>query len=362
MKKYKYLAVSILILLSCTSPNNKNDQLHYTFNKNKEEIIILENENMLPIKNIIELQFSDSTIIDKNPIIIPSNDTFLVYSKNTSSTVMVFNSKGKFLNHIGMIGNGPGEFPEIEDVSINKIESNIEILSRNSIYKYTNEGKFIEAINVEFPISSFTIDNLGNYWIYKGNNKVSDNYKIYKLNNHMKISKKYLPQDSDLLPMIENNFSKSNYITFRESLNNQLYTIQNGELKESYTIDFGNYSLPSNTHENKDIISTLKKSDHCIIKNYLENNKYIYLQIILNRTNRMMPEIYHWIINKYTNKEFLFKLDTDKIPFESYLYYPQYLTSNNHLLFMGFMTTQEINYEKNPSIVEINLNDLEDKF
>ena len=79
----------------------------------------------------------------------------------------------------------------------------------------------------------------------------------------------YLHQKSNMLPMVENNFGRNGeWLTFHESLNHDLYTIENGKLDLSYAMDFPNYKLPKKFHHNFD--------DNFLLK-ILTNNPIINL-------------------------------------------------------------------------------------
>lgn len=83
----------------------------------------------------------------------------------------------------------------------------------------------------------------------------------------------YLHQKSNMLPMVENNFGRNGeWLTFHESLNHDLYTIENGKLDLSYAMDFPNYKLPKKLHElsGMEVIEELQRSNYASIINYLE--------------------------------------------------------------------------------------------
>lgn len=122
----------------------------------------------------------------------------------------------------------------------------------------------------------------------------------------------YLHQKSNMLPMVENNFGRNGeWLTFHESLNHDLYTIENGKLDLSYAMDFPNYKLPKKLHElsGMEVIEELQRSNYASIINYLENHDYIFLNVLLNNEGERIPEVYYWIISKNLQEEVIIKID-----------------------------------------------------
>ena len=69
--------------------------------------------------------------------------------------------------------------------------------------------------------------------------------------------------------------------------------------------------------------------------------------------------MYYWIHQKSSNKDVVIKFDK-AIPVDSYLYYPQFLTEDGKLYFMGFIIEKEdsLGLEENPSIVIVDIKSL----
>ena len=174
---------------------------------------------------------------------------------------------------------------------------------------------------------------------------------------------KFLQEKSTLLPMVEANFGKGAILTFKETLSHDIYRVSDGEIRKSYSIDFPHYHLPQELHETSpmEVVPLLQKSDYASILNYSENLNYLFLQVLLNKSGQTMPGIYYWIYQKSSGKDIIFSLD-QSVPFDSYICYPQFLSEDNRLYFMGFLLDERAettNPEENPSIVIIDINDLD---
>ncbi|MCS2551431.1 6-bladed beta-propeller [Phocaeicola vulgatus] len=102
-------------------------------------------------------------------------------------------------------------------------------------------GDFLDKKEVTYPAFSFAIDDRQNYWFYVGNNTTYGDAKMICTDENIANVAYYLHQKSNMLPMVENNFGRNGeWLTFHESLNHDLYTIENGKLDLSYAMDFPN--------------------------------------------------------------------------------------------------------------------------
>lgn len=359
MKK-KYLGVLLFVFLGCTAKNelkNAGNQLVFSSTSAAQAQEVLQSS----IKDTIHFAFSDSTMIGDNPSIL-YDDSYFVFSRNSATPLMRFDAAGNYLNKIGHIGNGPEELYEVLDVCLNRQEKTVEILSGIFVYRYDYKGDFIEKLEHKLSAFSFTVDTQNNYWFYQGNNKVNGNAKIIKLDSKCTQKQEFLKEKSTLLPMVESNFGRGEYLTFKESLNHDIYHIIDGQLNLSYSVDFEGFHLPDNLHElaPMEVVSLLKNSNYASIANYQENKNYLFLQVVLNIAGQNKPEIYYWLIQKQSKKNLVIKIDAE-IPFESYLYYPQFLSQDNKLYFLGFLIDGKsavADSENNPSLVAVDISKL----
>lgn len=355
--KTKIYIYSLLLACICSCKTKENDHFskEYVFNKSSchDANEVISNLKIKPI------YLSDSIIVRENSAFAFDGDFYYIYAKDGISPVYRFNGDGEFVNQIGHIGNGPGEFTALTDFSLNKADKAVEILSPEFVYKYAFDGDFIEKRAHKLSTFSFAIDENQNYWFYLGNN--NNNYKIVRTDKDFDHKGEYLNEKSNLLPMSEQNFGKGPILTFRESLNNKLYQIISSEFIESYKIDFGDYALPADLYDipPMKVIESLQQKNYAIIYNYQENERYVYLHILLNTVGSQMPEIYYWFIRKKDDKDLLLKLNPESME-SRYLFNPQLLTENDDLLFLGVISTENISseYDKNPSIIAISLNEL----
>ncbi len=80
----------------------------------------------------VELETTDLSLISKVKRVLHTKDYIII---NESKTIMIFDKAGKFIRQIGSIGQGPGEYTRIWDITAD--------FKNKHIYIYTNEDKII---------------------------------------------------------------------------------------------------------------------------------------------------------------------------------------------------------------------------
>jgi hypothetical protein len=321
---------------------------------NKEKAIAIQDVNIFKNKKVIDLEMSDISLIPNYPTMLKSGENFFIYSLSGNGNILRFSAEGKFLNTIGRTGNGPGEYPELYDATIDRELDRIELLSYGFIYRYDFEGTFINSLKLDIPAHSF-LKTLNSYWFCTGNNTVYSKYRLFQTDHNLKPVNQYLKDESDILPVTEANFGKEYYLTFRESLYRNVYRIKNDSLQPSYTILTPGLEIPQKIHKMKsdDIITLLKSVSYITVMSCLENDNYVYFMLRENKGRDRT--LYHWIINKNKSTDLLMETN---IHDDSYLSSPQLLTKDNVLYYLGYIIEsgeKESDPELNPSIVMIDI-------
>ncbi|MDH6313569.1 hypothetical protein M2137_002359 [Parabacteroides sp. PFB2-10] len=367
MKKVLFI-LFVLALFSCkkanTSQGGKTDSAAVTTLKfNPKKFVSIYDTPFFEKKKVVTLEVSDESLVAGYPSLFQDETHFYIYTPNQPAPVLRFDKKGHFVNAIGAIGEGPAEYVLCSDVLYDEKEKLINILTDVKIKQYKPDGAYQQSIDHDLPASTFVKDEQDDcYWFYIGNNSMYSPYKLFKRNFRTGTVEKYLYEESQLFPMIENNFSKCGTTTFRETFNNKLYHIANGQLTERFTVDFGSLSLPAFIHQEDpmSVLDKLNNTHYATIRGFYENDNYVYLLISEKTKEDPIPFFYHWIIKKENNTSLLIK-QVKHLSEESYLFFPQFLTDDDDLYFIGYILEQEEalgNPEENPSIVSINLKEL----
>lgn len=352
------LPIYLILLFSCTRTQEKeqNSENKIVFNiADARELGI--NESKFLKKENIELTSSDSTLIPAYSSLILENENFIIFSNRTFQ-IFRFAENGNFMNFIGKRGSGPGEFIEMRDVRYNNDKNYIEVLDNNAILRYSPEGNFIKKYKIPYPAFSFSSEN-DRYWFYLGNNVSFSDYKLIETDTNFIEKNHYLPAKKKGLPIIENNFNKSEYLTFRESFNADLYIINKNKLINSYNLDFGKLKVADNLLDDQmKLIEKLDNIEYCIARSYMENKRYIFLLVMKYTPEKFEPDIFYWMIDK-TNKEEIVIHIRDFLE-ESYLLYPQLLSADDRIYFLGYDISnidETINPNNNPEIIKIKIDE-----
>ena len=363
MKRHLYTCFALFIILStsCNNINNSNQQA--TILKfDLDRAILVDSALQMGNFNFTPLEMNKSCIIGRSPRMICTDSDIFIGDLFTNKCVYRFDKNGRFINKIGVVGSGPGEYIEILDYNIDHRNNIVDLLGINSeIYQYTIEGKFIKKDKYAIPPAhSFVKDLSNNYWFCIGTNKLYDDKIIYRVNPEKNEVESFMPRKSNLLPVAERNFSTNGngIITFRESLNSSLYLIDK-DITPSWIIDFGNYNLPKslNQENSLDVAKILQQSDYAVIYTYLENKNFAYFFILLFNSGVREPTPYHWIVSKKNNEQKLYKM-SQKISFSSYLMSAQILNEENELLFIGLQDAIGDLQDNNYSVASLNLSQL----
>ncbi len=154
------------LFVSCSVKHKKT--FDYIFNKT--EAITLEQSKLTLSKDITVLSFSDSSMVDRNSSIIKVDSGWIVYSKNSESSILSFTSDGQFSGYIGHRGNGPGEYTSVYDVVVNQKSKVLEVLSDGGIFCYDFWGRFLRQEGGYLScVFLLPYDDRQNYWFYVGN-------------------------------------------------------------------------------------------------------------------------------------------------------------------------------------------------
>jgi hypothetical protein len=176
-------------MISCNSDKKKviirNDSV-YTIdfdNTPKEEKIYMS--SLFKKVRSIPLETVDESLIGYIDNIQIFDKKIFILDKNYVKGVLVFDINGKFIRKIGNIGQGPGEYIDLTDFTIDKVNRIIYLLDFNTcvlIYDI-DTGKYIKQINISESKNSLYIQ-YNNEQLYVDAIQMLDpkeNYLLYEI-------------------------------------------------------------------------------------------------------------------------------------------------------------------------------------
>ena len=150
---YLFLASSFLFL-SCSSETKQSDLLEISVDMVKG--ISLPLSEITEDITVIELELIDGSIINPKPnqikrIILSDDLVFLAQPEK----ILVFNKDGKFIRSIGSKGQGPGEYNQIRNFTIDETNKRLFVNTNYNIICYDLDGNFLkESSKFQSNISS----------------------------------------------------------------------------------------------------------------------------------------------------------------------------------------------------------------
>jgi hypothetical protein len=246
----------------------------------------------------VPLETTDVALLGRITKMEIADSLFFLLDKQTH-TIWCFDQKGKYINHIHRLGQGPEEYVSIFDFTVDIADNLIAVLDRNTkkILWYTFSGKFVKSRRIEVSAMRFGLlndnkilayTNGADFYMKGGNASLAYNYFI--IDSVDKITA-YFPHNEmtdNLLgiKIIEINDGK---VLATYAANDTVYEFsRDGELILKHVIDFrnnsqyahrdavyysDNYTLLTYTHENRArFILRNNKTDKSIIGNFLEND------------------------------------------------------------------------------------------
>lgn len=198
---------------------------------------------------------------------IAMDDSILFVCDKYSNKLFMFDVNGKFVNKIDSKGNGPKEYIQTVDFTIDPMNKQIILLCaipEKRMY-FTYKGEFIKEERNSAFFSSIATDSK---YIYLEDDSRDKNNQLYILNKETGIGKvalKTINVRSNLY-LYGNAFSQNKSILLARRFDNSVYELKNGEVIEKYRIDFKSHSFPQELIEEE---KEEKISEECRTHNYV---------------------------------------------------------------------------------------------
>ncbi len=189
--KFTIWGLLLLLLFSCKEVQQPDGNFlikeasieAYESNKLSE---IVEDFELIP------LETRDDCLVGRISTIKKRCGHYYIYSQSTS-TLLVFNEKGKFVAKIGNKGQGPGEYPLIEDFDADK--EWVYILASEKILVYKTNGKFLREIPV-VNVKSGKFRRVKNGFLVASRTSLADGNVLAYINDEGQFIKTALPFES----------------------------------------------------------------------------------------------------------------------------------------------------------------------
>lgn len=285
--KYPIL-LSILLLLSCT--RNKSEKTNASTDVQNSELYTIPvtdlkfQMDVSPyIKNIkyVKLEMTDESMIGD----ICSMEAFedkLYILDDVTRNVYVFSIEGDFLFVLNKVGQGPGEYAQIDFFSIDRNERQMivaDLVSYN-ILRYDLDGNFVSKQKVNYqldgiyPIEDKSLIALTNY--NDNSDKIENQHNIIFLDSISNITSGYFPYPSKDISKLRFSISSTNAgfyygensCNYFNRFQDTVYSVSYNTLIPKYVFDFGD----------KQFDQSYWVKDINLLKDYIEKGEYLTLE------------------------------------------------------------------------------------
>jgi hypothetical protein len=245
------------------------------------ELIPLETNN----KALIGIRTLDRIALINDSLIFVLSElrTDNIFFQWNPRNLFVFDRSGKFLNQIGRIGQGPGEFVGIQTAYLNPEKQTVYVDDNRKIFEYDFSGKFIGSFRKPNTPSNkrVTTNYVGdNLFIGSISYSYNEKYRYFLFDQTGEIVKTFpdryiLDFDATINdPYLDNlrPFRIDENVYLKDcGINDTVYLIDNFDLKPAYVFNFGKYKYPS---------GGMNEEGQIKIEDYLDEASRRYFRII----------------------------------------------------------------------------------
>ena len=284
---------------------------------------LLLNPDFVDNIEIISIKSDDVLLARSRQFHIYDGDYYFVNTYNAGNIARI-DSAGTFLNYIGRRGRGPNEYIEMSDYHISP-EAITIYSSDTHAYYYSADGAFKSKIEIPIPFHKIYPEKDG-YWIYVGQGREKGAYpRLLFCDNEGNISIELLDNNTPI-SFFEDSpvfIQGKEGLYVRETFNNDVYIIDNKDLRVAYRFDFGKYNIPKAFYEAKDMMSAVDlftKSEFAVIRHFFDSKHHVVVGISLQGPDNNDSHTIYGIKNKKNGIWRWIKYNSNDIFFDSILY------------------------------------------
>ncbi|UBD73759.1 6-bladed beta-propeller [Parabacteroides goldsteinii] len=246
---------------------------------------------------MIPLEFSGDCILDKVEKIVMSDSCIFIMERYNQKGIYVFDHSGKYLYRVGNCGQGPDEFVDLSDFSLNEEQQLIYLydIMRKKVLIFSFEGDFIKDIQMNYYADKFEYqDNL--FYLYRESPVMGDPaYSLVIKDDKGKTINKYYPLINKSPYIHDCIFRKlDNEILFAEYMRDSVFSVRSGELTPKYFIDYKDKSMSKVDRE-----SILKRT-RLPLTVLLECKKMAGIKDIFEINDKVFIKNKHIVIPQFT--------------------------------------------------------------
>lgn len=202
----------------------------------------------LKLKSARIVRFSDNSFAPIGSVhkILVIGNRIIIVDKTIGNSVLIFDERGRYFNHIYRIGDGPGEYKNLENIYYDEKEGSLILIPMDYRKKYFFDinGNFIKEERYSEDIYYSDLIRLGNSEILvkNGSMNLEDGFKVYENQELIKSAIPYVDY-LDMTPLDGRNvISKIDGDNYNFTVGNRdtifRYDAKSHEISADYIFDF----------------------------------------------------------------------------------------------------------------------------
>ncbi|MCS5491351.1 6-bladed beta-propeller [Algoriphagus limi] len=259
IKRFYYILAifSLNLIYSCNQNSSEEGDIHPI---KIQSVASVEN---LSIKSARIVRFTENTFAPVGSVykILAIQNRVILVDRIIGNAVIIFDDTGKYLNHIHRIGEGPGEYKNLENIYYDEKENVLILIPMDYRKKYffDLDGNFIkeEKYNENIRYIDLLPSGSSEILINNGSLNAEDGFKVYE-NQELVVSAIPFVDYLDMTPLYGRNvISKIDRYNYNFTVGNRdtifRYNAKSRKISADYIfdleapiskIDYGNHPHP----------------------------------------------------------------------------------------------------------------------
>ena len=320
MNKYMCIACyHVIVMLTCLSLYSCKGTYESPLCKELHVDLVLNSpgvDELFSRIEVVPLEESDSSLVMRLTRVLPYKDKLFVVDRKIPACFL-FDKDGNFIRQVGRMGNGPGEYYQIEDGFVDEGRQELSLLDCNGIwFVYDLDGKYLRRHQLEWGACQSLVGTAdGNVAIWFFTSKDWEAVRIFDEDG--KYVRGYLHQPAQFNYMILRPFySYAGKAYLGSGCFPLVYELSVDTLKAAYQWDFGEDGIDPN------VLKKLEREDEQVawgiaqqymddgtlpftIKGHNQTDKYYYVMLAKTSYEKLYCNVFYdkrnghsWVFDK----------------------------------------------------------------
>lgn len=254
--------------------------------------------------SFVALETSDECLLSNSLQMWCTSEYIFVNDLQNRAVYQFSRADGKFLNPIGKIGQGPGEYGRIMNIYADDVTRRVYLMDamKKTVFVYSYDGKFLYSFMTKFV--SYGMARVGNTLIFSDAYYEQTHKELYVTDMKGKIKHSFDFVSKDKRPWVLENslfFSHHGHCAYKHVLSDVIYEIYADMQKKAiYKIDCGKYNVKKNgeddvmkngnyteSRDSKIVVRGIRTLSHYLFITYVYENQ-LYTAIYDEHTGKIL--------------------------------------------------------------------------